>query len=85
MTQSINAHTYAAVVLFGYKPRRFMPGLYVQYVRFKGEDVTSEVENEMQLEGNYCERAATSGIAFGVVRHQEETRICFYPTRRNGQ
>ena len=47
--------TYAAVVLFGYKPRRFMPGLYVQYVRFKGVDVTSEVENEMQLEGNYCE------------------------------
>lgn len=47
--------TYAAVVLFGYKPRRFMPGLYVQYVRFRGEDVTSEVENEMQLEGNYCE------------------------------
>ena len=30
--------TYAAVVLFGYKSRRFMPGLYVQYVRFKGED-----------------------------------------------
>ena len=47
--------TYAAVVLFGHKPRRFMPGLYVQYVCFKGEDVTSEVENEMQLEGNYCE------------------------------
>ena len=47
--------TYAAVVLFGHKPRRYMPGLYVQYVRFKGEDVTSEVENEMQLEGNYCE------------------------------
>ena len=50
-----NCPTYAAVVLFGYKPRRFMPGLYVQYVCFKGEDVTSEVENEMQLEGNYCE------------------------------
>lgn len=47
--------TYAAVVLFGNKPRRFMPGLYVQYVRFKGEDATSEVENEMQLDGNYCE------------------------------
>lgn len=47
--------TYAAVVLFGYKPRRFMTGLYVQYVRFKSEDVTSEVENEIQLEGNYCE------------------------------
>ena len=47
--------TNAAMVLFGKHPRRFMPGLYVQYVRFKGEDVTSEVENEMQLEGNYCE------------------------------
>ena len=47
--------TYAAIALFGLKPRRFMPGLYVQYVCFKGEDVTSEVENEMQLEGNYCE------------------------------
>ena len=47
--------TNAAIVLFGHKPRRFLPGLYVQYVRFKGEDVTSDVENEMQLEGNYCE------------------------------
>lgn len=47
--------TNAAVVLFGKKPRRFFPGLYVQYVHFRGEDVTSEVVNEMQLEGNYCE------------------------------
>ncbi len=46
--------TYAAMVLFGKNPRRFLPGLYVQYVKFKGEDVTSEVENELQLEGNYC-------------------------------
>ena len=46
--------TNAAIVLFGHKLRRFLPGLYVQYVRFKGEDVTSEVENELQLEGNYC-------------------------------
>ena len=47
--------TYVAMVLFGKHPRHFMPGLYVQYVKFKGEDVTSEVENEMQLEGNYCD------------------------------
>lgn len=50
-----NCPTNAAMVLFGKHPRRFMPGLYVQYVRFKGEDVSSEVENEIQLEGNYCE------------------------------
>ncbi len=47
--------TNAAMVLFGKYPRRFMPGLYVQYVRFKGEDVSSEVQNEIQLDGNYCE------------------------------
>lgn len=47
--------TNAAMVLFGKHPRRFMPGLYVQYVRFKGENVSSDVENEIQLEGNYCE------------------------------
>lgn len=50
-----NCPTNAAMVLFGKHPRHFMPGLYVQYVRFKGEDVSSEVENEIQLEGNYCE------------------------------
>ena len=50
-----NCPTNAAMVLFGRHPRRFMPGLYVQYVRFKGEDVSSEVENEIQLDGNYCE------------------------------
>ena len=50
-----NCPTNAAMVLFGKRPRHFMPGLYVQYVRFKGEDVSSEVENEIQLEGNYCE------------------------------
>jgi ATP-dependent DNA helicase RecG len=46
--------TNAAVVLFGHKPRRLFPGLYVQYVRFRGQAVTDPVENEMQLEGNYC-------------------------------
>ena len=50
-----NCPTNAAMVLFGKYPRRFMPGLYVQYVRFKGEDVSSEVQNEIQLDGNYCE------------------------------
>ena len=47
--------TNAAVVLFGRKPRRLFPGLYVQYVRFRGQTITDPVENEMQLEGNYCD------------------------------
>ena len=46
---------FSEAYMHNQKPRRFMPGLYVQYVNFRGNDVTSEVINEMQLEGNYCE------------------------------
>ncbi|MCH5217516.1 MAG: putative DNA binding domain-containing protein [Muribaculaceae bacterium] len=47
--------TFGAVALFGFNPRKFMPGLYVQFVRFKGKDKTSEVEDERQFEGGYVE------------------------------
>lgn len=47
--------TFGAIALFGYKPRQFMPGLYTQFVRFKGYDVTDEVDDERQFEGGYIE------------------------------
>ncbi len=47
--------TYGAIALFGLNPRRFMPGLYTQFVRFKGLDRTSEVDDERQFEGGYFE------------------------------
>lgn len=47
--------TYGAIALFGFNPRRFMPGLYIQYVKFKGLDKTSEVEDERQFEGGYVD------------------------------
>lgn len=47
--------TFGAIALFGYKPRQFMPGLYTQFVRFKGYDVTAEVDDERQFEGGYIE------------------------------
>ncbi|MDE6479775.1 MAG: putative DNA binding domain-containing protein [Muribaculaceae bacterium] len=47
--------TFGAIALFGYKPRQFMPGLYTQFVRFKGSDVTDEVDDERQFEGGYIE------------------------------
>ena len=30
--------TYAAIILFGKNPRYYMPGAYVQYVRFAGKE-----------------------------------------------
>lgn len=50
-----NCPTFGAIALFGKNPKRFMPGLYTQFVRFKGKDKTSEVEDERQFEGSYFE------------------------------
>ncbi|MCD8285093.1 MAG: hypothetical protein LUB62_02560 [Prevotellaceae bacterium] len=43
--------TYAAIILFGYRPRYFLPGAYVQFVRFEGETNGSKILNERRLEG----------------------------------
>jgi ATP-dependent DNA helicase RecG len=50
-----NCPTYAAMILFGKHPRRFMPGAYVQFVRFKGETKSSDIDDERQFEDNYCD------------------------------
>ena len=41
--------TYAALILFGKNPRYFMPGAYIQFVRFKGETNGGEILNERRL------------------------------------
>lgn len=43
--------TNAAMILFGKNPRLYMPGAYVQYVRFAGKAIGGEVLNEKQFEG----------------------------------
>lgn len=43
--------TYAALILFGRNPKYFMPGAYIQYVRFKGHDNGGEILNERRFEG----------------------------------
>lgn len=43
--------TYAAVILFGKNPRYYMPGAYVQYVRFAGKKKGGEVLNEKRFQG----------------------------------
>ena len=38
--------TNAAVILFGIRPKTFIPGAYVQYVKFAGTDKASDILNE---------------------------------------
>ena len=43
--------TYASLIMFGKNPRYFMPGAYIQFVRFKGETNGGEILNERRFEG----------------------------------
>jgi ATP-dependent DNA helicase RecG len=44
--------TYAGILMFGLNPRYFVPGAFVQFVRFKGDDETSDFEYEHRFEGD---------------------------------
>lgn len=44
--------TYAGILMFGTNPRFFVPGAFVQYVRFQGEDEASDFEFEHRFDGD---------------------------------
>jgi ATP-dependent DNA helicase RecG len=44
--------TYAGILMFGNNPRFFIPGSYVQYVRFAGGDEASDFEFEYRFDGD---------------------------------
>ena len=47
--------TYAGILFFGKQVERFLPGAYIQYVRFGGKGRESEVKSEYKFAGNLCE------------------------------
>ncbi len=46
--------TYAGILLFGKQVQRFLPGAYVQYVKFGGKGRATEVKSEYKFSGNLC-------------------------------
>lgn len=44
--------TFAGILMFGNNPRFFLPGAFVQYVRFSGEDEASDFEYEYRFDGD---------------------------------
>lgn len=44
--------TNAGILLFGKNPKYYLPGAYVQYVRFEGKDGVSDFEYEYQFHGD---------------------------------
>ncbi|MGL5563210.1 MAG: Fic family protein [Tannerellaceae bacterium] len=51
----LDCPTYACIILFGKNPKYFLPGNYVQFVRFAGEEKASDIENEKSFNGNLWE------------------------------
>ncbi|EON79110.1 putative transcriptional regulator [Lunatimonas lonarensis] len=43
--------THAGVLIFGINPEFYLPGAYVQYVKFQGEEMNSDVEYEKKFSG----------------------------------
>ena len=44
--------TYAAIILFSKNPKYYLPGCYIQYVHFLGQDNASDIANELEFNGN---------------------------------
>ena len=52
--RAYNCPTYAGIVLFGKDPRAFIPGAYIQYVRWNGCTNAAEILNQRVFQGNLC-------------------------------
>lgn len=46
--------TYAGILMFAKNLRRFIPGAYVQYVRYAGTDRASDILSEHEFKENLC-------------------------------
>ncbi len=49
-----NCPTYAGILLFGLQVQRFLPGAYIQYVKFGGKGRAAEIRSEYKFGGNLC-------------------------------
>jgi ATP-dependent DNA helicase RecG len=54
-----NCPTNAGILLFGTNPLFYLPGAYIQYIKFDGEELTSNVEFEKQFSGAYVTELRT--------------------------
>lgn len=65
-----NCPTNGGILMFGKRPRFFMPGAYVQYVRFKGDHVATDFDFEKRFEGDLATqmRIMEEFIQYIIVR-----------------
>ena len=88
-----NCPTMCAIILFGKTPERYLPGSYVQYVRFKGKDRAGDIINEHKFSGNLCKElikidafietsiAQKRPIPVSVLREETVSKYPYWATR----
>lgn len=64
-----NCPTNACIILFGKRPKQFLPGMYLQYVRYAGEDKGGEILDDKPFESNLSRMMPQleAFIDYGVV------------------
>ncbi|MDR0961567.1 MAG: putative DNA binding domain-containing protein [Mediterranea sp.] len=91
----LNYHcpTFGAIILFGKNPERYLPGAYVQYVRFQGLDRAGDIINEFKFAGCLCKTlvkmdnfietaiAVKRPIPVSVLREETVSKYPYWATR----
>ncbi len=81
--------TYAGILLFGQDPMRWIPGAYIQFVRFNGTAMSDPVVNEKRFSGDLITvlKNVTEFIPFQIQQYPEyenifkERAVLDYPER----
>lgn len=81
------APNYAALLVFGKDPRGWLPGAYVQFVRFDGSEMTDPIRHQRELDGPLSDvlrsidelLAANVSLATDVRSQARETQRPDYP------
>lgn len=88
-----NCPTNGCIVLFGNNPERYLPGSYIQYVRFGGTDRAGDIINEHKFSGNLCRElvkidafietsiSQKRPIPVSVLREQTVAKYPYWATR----
>lgn len=77
----------AALIVFGKEPVNWLPGAYVQFVRFDGLEVTDSIRHQGEITGPFPDLlrvldevlAANISVATSVTEGPTETRRADYP------
>jgi len=69
-----NVLTNVGVIMFGKNPRFFIPGNYIQYVRFNGTEMTDEVAFSKEFSGDLFTvlRALDDFIKYQIIKEKLE-------------